>query len=184
MLESENRDSRSLAHCKICSIGPATSDRLKSHGITPDLTPPKFTSVAIFETLSQTENLQGKRFLLPRADIAGKDLPAKLTAAGAAVTDIETYRTLPGELPANVKETLTANKVDAVTFTSSSTARNFASIVRNELGRLPDNVAYISIGPETTKTACEEGIKITTEADEHTIDGLVKSILTHFGGQP
>jgi len=181
MLDSQGRDTRSLAGCKVCSIGPGTSASLLSRGIHPDLVPAKFTSAAIFDALSQEENLQGKRFLLPRADIAGKELPTKLTSAGAHATDIEAYRTLPGELTSEVRQALADRKVDVITFTSSSTVRNFASIVRAELGCLPETVAYVSIGPETTKAAREEGITIASEATEHTINGLVAALLGRFG---
>ncbi|MFA5864313.1 MAG: uroporphyrinogen-III C-methyltransferase [Phycisphaerae bacterium] len=183
MLQAQSHDSRSLAGCKICSIGPATSNRLKPYGIVSDLMPKHFTSEEIFNILSERNEVEGKRFLLPRADIAGRELPEKLRTAGAVVDDVETYRTIPGSLSPQVKEALESGEVDIVTFTSSSTARNFASIVRQELGRLPDNLAYVSIGPETSKAAREENMNIQIEAPEHTIEGLVSVILNEFGAK-
>ncbi len=178
---AEGHDSRQLSDCKTCCIGPGTAARLAGYGIQADLIPPRFTSKAIFDALSEREDLTGKRMLLPRADIAGRDLPAMLEDSGAEITDIAVYKTLPGEPPPEIIEALQAGEADIVTFTSSSTARNFAAIVREKLGDLPDGIEYVSIGPETSKAAREEGMEIATEAQEHTIDGLVSVILESFG---
>jgi uroporphyrinogen III methyltransferase / synthase len=183
MLQAQGHDARSLAGCKICSIGPGTSNRLKLHGLFPDLMPKQYTSVEIFNALTECNEVNGKRFLLPRADLAGRELPEKLLAAGAVVDDVEAYQTIPGNLSPQVKEALKSGQVDIVTFTSSSTARNFASIVRKELGHLPENLTYVSIGPETSKAAREEKMNIQIEAREHTIEGLVSTILNEFGGK-
>lgn len=180
-LDQAGLDSRNLAGNKICCIGPGTAAKLAEHGIRTDLIPKRFTSNAVFDALADCEDLTGKHFLLPRADIAGRDLPAKLVAAGARITDIPAYRTLPGEPAAEVFDAIRSGRVDLVTFTSSSTARNFAAIIRKEFGELPRSVTYISIGPETTKAARNEGMVIAVEAEAHTIDGLVSAILETFG---
>lgn len=177
VLQDEGYDSRRLAFCKVCCIGPGTAASLAGHGIKADLIPLRFTSRAVFGALSQLENLKGKHILLPRADISGRDLPDLLGALGAEVTDIAVYRTLPGTPPPEVIEALEAGEVDMVTFTSSSTAENFASIVRDKLGDLPDSISYVSIGPETSRAARKQGIEIAAEAKEHTIDGLVNTLL-------
>ena len=173
-------DSRSLSGCKVFSIGPGTTAHLAERGIRPDLTPQRFTSAGIFEALSGEGEVAGKRFLLPRADLAGADLPQQLKAAGADVDDIISYRTLPGEPAPEIIEALRDGEVDMVTFTSSSTARNFANIVREQLGGLPDGVQYASIGPETSKTAREEKLEIALQPQDHTIDALVAAIVDYY----
>ena len=62
---------------------------------------------------------------------------------------------------------------DAVTFTSSSTVTNFCDAVGRE--GVPPVVA--SIGPVTSATARDLGLHVTTEADPHTIDGLVDALV-------
>ena len=91
------------------------------------------------------------------------------------------YRTLPGEPAPEAIEALRNGEVVVVTFTSSSTARNFAEIVCREIGSLPDDVIYASIGPETTKAATNEGMKISIEAQKHTIQGLIAALLVELG---
>jgi len=182
-IDVQGGDARRFAGVKICCIGPGTAARLAERGIRADLIPERFTSNAIWDALAENESLAGKRFLLPRADIAGRDLPEKLLTAGAKVTDIAAYKTLPGEPASDVIEALRADQVDLVTFTSASTARNYAAIISVALGQPPENMAYISIGPETSKAAGEVGLVIAAEADEHTLDGLVAAVVEYLGGK-
>ena len=121
MLDGLGRDGRCLANCKVCSIGPGTTARLSLRGIRPDLVPERFTTQAVFDALSEANEVKGNRFLRPRADIAGKALPQQLRDAGAEVTDIEAYRTLRPTPDPETIEALRAGEVDIVTFTSSST---------------------------------------------------------------
>jgi uroporphyrinogen III methyltransferase/synthase len=95
------------------------------------------------------------------------------------------YRTVLAEATSGkgtLLERLQKGEVDVVTFTSSSTVRNFVEIVGKEnLGRLDGRVCFASIGPITTKTAQELGLKITIEAKEYTIPGLVKAVKEGLG---
>ncbi len=181
-LHSQGKDSRSLGGCRICCIGPGTSARLGRYGLFADLVPERFASAAVFDALAKRNEICNKRFLLPRSNIAGKELIENLQSAGAQVTDVEAYRTLPGDLPAAAREALEVGEVDIVTFASSSAVHNFASIVRREIGRLPEHIFYASIGPETSKAAGEEGMKIHAEAKEQTLDGLVDAVFQAVGG--
>lgn len=181
VLHTMKYDSRRLASSKICVIGPGTEARLNDEGIISDLMPEKFTSAGVFDAFVKSKEVDGKHFLLPRADIANPELPRRLREAGAVVTEVTAYRTLPGEPEPKVIDALRDGKVDAVTFTSSSTARNFAALVRDKPGGLPEDVTYASIGPETSKSAAQEGMEIKIEAAEHTINGLVTALVEYFG---
>lgn len=182
-LADRKQDSRSLAGCRVCAIGPGTRDRLFLNGIRADVVPERYTSKGILSTLLKQNAIKGKRFLLPRADIAPPELPDELTRAGGEVTDIVAYRTLPATPEPGVLQAIRSGGVDIVTFTSSSTARNFASLVRAELGHLPAGVSYASIGPETTKAATAEGMEIAVEAEQHDVDGLVEAVVRLFGNE-
>ena len=180
-LDESGLDTRSLAGCRVCAIGPATAKALRSRGVRPDLVPPRCTSSALFEALAELVDLRDKRILLPRADIAPPDLPARLRDAGAAVTAVTAYRTVPGQPDAAVFEALHSGEVDVVTFTSSSTARNFAAIMREKDGGVPVDVIYASIGPETSKAARGEGLTVAVEAAEQTVPGLVAVVVETCG---
>lgn len=179
-LYKKGLDSRYLSSCKVCCIGGATAVELKKNGIQADLVPKKFTSEELFKTLKKSDEIKGKNILLPRSEIANEMLPRELKKNGAKIMEVVTYRTLPAEPASDILERLKAGDADVVTFTSSSTAKNYASILRKNTGKIPKDILYASIGPETTKAAIQEGMKIAVEAKEHTIDGLVDALVKKF----
>ncbi len=104
-LDTLDKDARWLSHLRIGAIGPATAKALANRGIRADCTPRKYTSRSLLNRLQQ-ENIAGSRILLPRADIAGKDLSKGLARLGATVHGITTYRTVP-----NTRSTTQAKKM-------------------------------------------------------------------------
>ncbi len=122
-------DVRELKGVRICTIGPSTAARLSRYGIRVDLTPAEFRAEAVVDALKATGNLTGRRFLLPRADIARDLLADELRDAGADVDDVAAYRTIPAPLEReggpDIYRMLLDRQIDAVTFTSASTVRNF-----------------------------------------------------------
>ena len=180
-LHDRKRDTRALAPCRVCAIGPGTADALQANGVRTDLVPPRFTSEALFAALTAAGEVKGRRFLLPRADIAPPEFPNQLRAAGADVTEVVAYRTLPDAPEPEVIEQLLAGTVDTVTFTSSSTARNFAAILGEKTGKLPARLTCVSIGPETSRAVTAAGLTVAVEAEEHTIPGLVAALVRHLG---
>jgi uroporphyrinogen III methyltransferase/synthase len=102
---------------------------------------------------------------------------------GAEVADIVAYKTVVASNgDAAILENLKDGKVDIVTFTSSSTVRNFVKIVgEDNLVSFKEKVKFASIGPITTKTAEEMDIEVSIKADEYTIPGLTKAIVERVG---
>ncbi len=176
-LEKAGLDARALAANRICVIGPATSKRVRQFGISPDAQPEKFTTTNIVESLAAGQQLTGQRILYPRADIAPKDLPEALAAEGATVKEVVAYRTVPDNTNSEkVLELLSQGKVDWITFTSSSTVKNFFAVIKPET--LATKVRLASIGPSTSATMKEFGFTQAVQAKEHTIDGLIEAIIS------
>jgi uroporphyrinogen III methyltransferase / synthase len=178
-------DVRDLKGVKLCAIGPATASRLASHGIRVELEPPESRAEAIVQALRETGDLKGKRFLLPRADIAREVLAEELRKAGAVVTDVTAYRTVLAEIERegdpDIYRMLLDKRIDVVTFTSASTVRNFVQIFGAE--QAPDllqRTVVASIGPVTAEAADQFGIKTSIMPGEYTIPALVDAILEHF----
>ncbi|MCK6470619.1 MAG: uroporphyrinogen-III C-methyltransferase [Planctomycetes bacterium] len=180
-LDRQNRDARAFGAAKVAAIGPATRDRLAARGIKADLVPPQYVAESIVASLKDAGVFAKKdpapRFLLARADIARSALPEQLRELGADVTETIAYTTvLETEGQDEALAALAAGEVDAVTFTSSSTARNFAEILGKE--RLAKALALprlkcLSIGPITSATMRELKLPLHGEAAEHDIPGLV-----------
>ena len=165
---------------KVAVVGDASAERLREKGIRADLVPPEFVATSIASTLKQQGQISGKRFLLPRADIARSELPAELRKEGGEVTDVVAYRTvLETEGQEDALAALEKHEIDAVTFTSASTARNFASILgpeRLNTALASPRLKCLSIGPITSKAMTEAGLPIHGEADVHDIPGLLKKV--------
>jgi uroporphyrinogen III methyltransferase / synthase len=176
-LTRANLDTRALSGVQICVIGPGTAKRLGQFALRPDAQPKTYQAAEISQTLASIEDLNGKKILCPRADIAPKDLITDLESLGAVVADITAYRTV-GETPEDelLDEIFADNGPDWITFTSSSTVTNFVNAVGlDRLGRSGASLA--SIGPVTSQTI--RGFKLAPdiEAVSHTIGGLVEAIL-------
>lgn len=173
------RDVRDLKGLKLCAIGPATEEGIKKYHIKVDCRPPKFVAESVVEELKKVTAIKGESFLLPRADIARGFLPEELQKLGGKVTDLVAYKTIMAQ-PKDVDlvEKAKNGEIDIVTFTSSSTVRNFVQIVgEKNVAALNGRVQYASIGPITTQTAEEMGLRISIAASEYTIPGLVNAIL-------
>ncbi len=134
---------------------------------------------ALADELAGRDEVAGRRFLLLRADIARPLLRQRLIEAGAAeVRDVAIYETRTAtEFPAGLIESLLAGKVNWITFSSSSTVRNFVNLMgeanRGALGR----IKLASIGPITTSSLREAGLTPTAEAKTFNIDGLIRAIV-------
>lgn len=178
-------DIRELKGVRICTTGAATAARVQRYGIRVDLTPSEFRAEAVAEALRAATELKGTRFLLPRADIARDFLADELRAAGAEVADVAAYRTVPAtterEGDPDVYRMLLDHQVDAITFTSASTVRNFADMLgRDQAADLLKSVVVASIGPVTAEAAQQLGIQTTVMPERYTIPDLVDALVEHF----
>ena len=178
-------DVRELKGVKLVAIGPATADHLAFHGVKADLAPEESRAEAIVQSLRERGELKGKRFLLPRADIAREVLADELRKAGANVTEVTAYRTVLAEIERegdpDIYRMLLEKRIDVVTFTSASTVRNFVQVFGAE--QAPDllrTTAVASIGPVTAEAADQYGIKTTIIPKEYTTLALVEAIVEHF----
>lgn len=160
---------------RICAIGPATRASIEALHLKVDLMGNEYIAEGLLAAFAG-HDLEGRRVLLPRAAVARDLVPAGLARRGAVVDVVEAYRTVaPEHLAEHAREIFDApRQPDWVTFTSSSTVRNLASVL-GPLGL--GGVKAASIGPVTSRTAHQLGIDIAVEAREFTIDGLVAALL-------
>jgi len=173
-------DVRRLGNVKIVAIGPKTREEIEKYGIFCEFMPEEFVAEAIIE-IFRGEDLKGKKVLLPRADIARRVLPDTLESMGAEVHEVTAYRTVTGSGSADeLLKMLEEKKINVLTFTSSSTVKNFMKKLGPENIGLLEGVVLASIGPITSGAAMELGLTVDIEALEFTIDGLIEAILNYF----
>lgn len=177
---------RKLGGTKIVAVGPKTRRELEKHGFKVDLVPLRYSSEGIVESLRKTY-LKGKRVVVPRSSKASRYLAQELEKLGANVLEVPIYQCAP---PADRSKVLTfindllEGKIDAVTFTSSSAARNLFEIAgehasAGELRRTLEKTVVAAIGPTTERTLEELGVKVDVVPKEYTIEAMMDA-LVHF----
>ena len=174
-------DMRDIGGARIAAVGPATANKLKELHLQVDLMPDEALAANIAEAFSEFESIENLKICLLRAEVANSELPTALEAMGAIVDDIACYKTVPEtEDPAGTAARLQESGADWLTFTSGSTVEHFHT--RFNLPQLLKKfpaMKIASIGPETSKALAELKVGPTIEAEEHTIDGLVGSLLAN-----
>jgi len=179
-LSAKGKDIRDLKGIKICCIGPATARQVQDKGIRVDLIPGEFISEGILKSFAR-KKLKGKKILLARAAEARDVLPEGLKKLGARVDVATAYVTVTSGRKKNELEDLFyENRVDVITFTSSSTVNNFRKIMGSGF-RLPEGVKIASIGPVTAATARKAGFPVDIHQEEYTMEGLVNALNAYFG---
>jgi uroporphyrinogen III methyltransferase/synthase len=173
-------DAREIGGARIAAIGPATAQRVKDFHLHVDLQPEEFIAESAVREFRKQGDVENLRILLVRAEKARDVLPKELSALGAIVDEGFAYRTVPETRDTTgARQQLLEEGADPITFTSSSTVENFLALGLP----WPKGMQIASIGPITSKTARDRGLKIDIEARRHDIDGLVEAIRKFFAGQ-
>src|SRR5262249_1548903 len=175
-------DVRSLKGPRLCAVGPATAERLGRYGLKVDLMPSEFHAEAVADALRATGKIEGARVLLPKADSAREVLAEELRKAGAQVTEVAAYRTVPEpgtrDTDPDIYKMLLERQIDIVTFTSASSVRHFVKLIGEEQATdLLAGTMVASIGPVTAEAAQQMGIETKIMPKEYTIPALVHAIV-------
>lgn len=169
-----------------CAIGPATAKAMQLAGARVDVIAADAKAEGALQTIiahaGGEEKIRGLRVLIPRARVAREVLPNELTRLGAHVDAIEAYQTIKPDVDRDrLIGLFAAGRIDAITFTSSSTVANFAAIVgANDLSNLLRDVRIACIGPITAQTAAAHGLTNVVQPEAYhaaaLVDALVKSL--------
>lgn len=169
-----------LRHLRVAAIGPATKKAIEQRGSKVDVVPKEYVAESVVRSLKN--KMKGKRVLLVRAKVARDVIPHELRKAGAHVDVVEAYETV---VPQTSRKRLRAalknpaKRPHVVTFTSSSTVKNFVELLGKQRAGL-DGIRMASIGPVTSATLRELGLPVDIAAKEFTIPGLVAAISRVF----
>src|SRR5580658_4039280 len=171
---------KQLKHLKVAAIGPATKKAIEKRGIKVNVVPEEYVAESVVKSLR--DQVAGKRVLLARARVARDVIPRELRRLGALVDVVEAYETVIPESSRTKLRTILKDakrRPHVITFTSSSTVRNFVALLgKNMSRRRPrkpsafDDVRFASIGPVTSSTLRELGLAVDIEAKEYTVPGL------------
>ncbi len=186
-----------LKHLQIAAIGPATKKAIVKHGLKVKMVPEEYVAESVVKGLR--DKVKGKRVLLVRAKVARDVIPDSLREAGAQIDVVEAYETVVPEKSRTRLRATFKNKdrrPHVVTFTSSSTVKNFADLLFSK-GETPQNgnakkrqpaflknVQFASIGPVTSGTLREFDMPVAIEAREFTMGGLIRAIVLARYAEP
>ncbi|MGA8867317.1 MAG: uroporphyrinogen-III synthase [Candidatus Sulfotelmatobacter sp.] len=181
-----------LKKVHIAAIGPATKKAIEHRGGKVDVVPNEYVAESVVRSLRR--RVKGKRVLLVRAKVARDVIPRELRKAGAWVDVVEAYETVvPRSSRIRLRAALKNSKgrPQVVTFTSSSTVKNFAALLGKTGGKASTGrgrrrprhtdlgeILTASIGPVTSATLREYGLAVGVQAKEFTIPGLVHAIVS------
>ncbi len=177
MLAARMRDPAAV-RARVAAIGEGTAGALRDWtGRAPDLVPATFTTAALARAFPRGTG----RVLCARADIAPPGLEDELARKGWTAERVDAYRTrVPRSLPAAARAALRRGEIDAVTFTSASTVRGFATLAGTGVG----SARVVCIGPVTAHAAREGGFHVHAVARPHTAAGLVEAVVRAIGPRP
>jgi len=184
-LKQKGKTTRSLKKLTMVAIGPKTAAAIEQFQLRVDIIPKKFQAESVVEALEK-QGIAGKRFLLPRAEKARDVLPKEITKRGGEIDVVTVYRTSKGKgNMQGVKELFRKRLIHVITFTSSSTVKNFVELLAGEnISEIIKGTVVASIGPITADTAASLGIKTDIMPENYTIPGLVKAISEYFNCSP
>lgn len=187
-------DTRTLSKKHVAAIGPATADRLLRRGVRADLVPEAYEGEALARAVGEAAGLAGggtarpARVLLVRSSLGRRAVVDELGRRGLEVEEVHAYGLGPetdsparAALRDDLAALLRAGRVDALTFASSETVRQFMRAVGHDwLAVTPRRPAVFCIGPVTAKTSAEVGLDPSAVARDYTVDGLVEAVLDHY----
>ena len=174
------KDVRALGKARVATVGTSTAQELEKLHIRVDAIPEDFRAEGLLELFAR-QDMKGKRILIPRAVKAREILPEGLQKMGAQVVVAPAYETVSPRVAPQTLELLEEEDIDVVTFTSSSTVKNFFKAVPSDIARRVTSRAKIAcIGPVTARTAEKKGLKVHIIPEKSTIPSMVDAIEKSF----
>ena len=148
---------------------------MRHYGLVADEVPDRVAGRNLAAALGQ---VAGQRILLPRSNIAMRDLPDALRARGADVTEVIAYTTQ--DAPANpvLLEAVLRRELDAATFFSPSAVHGLsAQVAPEELARVLQGIPVACVGGTTAHAATLQGLTEVLVAKETSVAGVVEALV-------
>lgn len=180
-LKEQGIDIRRMGKARIVAVGPKTAKLLQDKYLNVEALPQKYVAEGILAFLEE-QGKPGQRVLFPRADIARDLIPERLRENGLEVTAVDAYETVfAAENSEEIIKLLKEKSLDVITFTSSSTVKNFLQALKGEnIEKLLEGVILASIGPVTTETATKLGLEVKITAKQFTVPSLIDGIVDYY----
>lgn len=167
---------------EIAAVGPSTAAYLSSMGLSVSIVPDEYIAGSLKDLIIKTIP-RSSRILIPRAEKVSREIGRELAVEGYDVTELVVYRNVADESRVDsAVEYFSRHHIDAVTFTSGSTARNFVRLLENriDLRKFFSHTAVAVIGPSTASVCRQLGLRVDVMPEDYTIPGLVDALKSFF----
>ena len=178
-LKERGKSTSLLKESRLIAVGPKTAQEMAASGLKPDIIPEEYKAEGVLAALDGID-IAGKSFLYPRAFEARELLPEKLRDRGAEVLVAVAYRTVAPRVEREYLRGLFSGGVSAITFTSSSTVKNFMIMAGDDAAVLLKGVCVACIGPVTARTCEEMGVGVDVMPGDYTVEALLLSLTGYF----
>lgn len=166
---------------KIAAIGKKTESFLLTKGFQVDFTPEEFVAEGFVEEFKPYVK-KGMKVLIPKGNLARNYIAAQLSSHGAVVDEAIIYETFfPEDSRELIKDKLTHNQLDILTFTSPSTIDHLMAVVKeNNLYEKVEACIIGCIGPVTKERIESYGLKVHVAPDIYTVHHMIKSTIDYL----
>lgn len=165
----------------IAVIGDKTKQVLEKLGFQPHFVPTEFVAECFVEEFVPLLKANSK-VLLVKGNLARTLIAEQIQKAKSICDEVIIYENrMPIESKEKLREVLTYEGIDIITFASSSSVHHFMKVI--ETYRLHDYISSSTIaciGPVAKKTAEQYGLYVDVCANKYTMDGLFESLLHYF----
>jgi len=163
---------------RVVCVGPATAQAALDAGLPVHRAPPaRYDAEAVLAQLLAEGDVRGRRFLVPRSDLARGVLPDGLCAAGAEVDAVVAYRNAPTEIDRDwLRGELVAGRLDVLTFASPSAAQRFSALLDAAARSAAERCTIAAIGPVTARALASAGLPAQVVAQSATAAGVVEEL--------
>ncbi|WP_163101762.1 uroporphyrinogen-III synthase [Peribacillus alkalitolerans] len=166
---------------KIAVIGAKTLFYLQTKGHEADFVPTSYVAevfVEEFITILQSN----EQVLIAKGNLARDVIATGIRESGYLCEEIIIYdNVIPEGSEKALKDCLSENKIDIITFTSSSSVDHFMKIVkRYQLQEYILDSAIACIGPIAKARADKHGLIVEICPEVYTIDGMIEAMKNYY----
>jgi uroporphyrinogen III methyltransferase/synthase len=185
---AERADARGIAPSRaraVVCVGSRTAEAAVAAGFSVDYTPAhRYDARGVLEEITRVLPPRGRRFLLPRSELADERLPRGLGDAGAAVDAPVAYRNVAAEVDVEaLRAALVAGQLDVLSFASPSAVRRFRELLDDASLARAAHCLVAAIGPTTAQALHEAGLPAQVIASRSGVAGLVEAIAASVAAQ-
>ena len=165
---------------KIAVIGAKTEKALRQYGHVPQFVPSQFVAECFVDEFIPLLHKESK-VLVVKGNLARHLISERIKESGHTCDEVILYENaMPEESEEKLCETIKNERIDVITFTSSSAVHHLMKVVEKYALQSYISSCFIAcIGPIARQTAEAYGLQVHICAEPYTIEGLVAELIAY-----